>query len=160
MYAPMYRSAMEMRSPFSLQSAGAEMARLVRNPIDTQSLRNSLIAPEDGAIAVFEGVVRNRARGRPVRYLEYEAYEAMALKQLEEIEARARIRFAIHDIGIVHRLGHMDPTECSVAIVATAPHRGAAFDACRFAIDAIKETVPIWKKEVYADGEAWIEDPE
>lgn len=133
------------------------MIRLVRDPIDTRTLRNSLAAPEDGAVVVFEGVVRNHARGRPVRYLEYDAYEAMAARQLELIEGRALKEFAVREIGIVHRLGHLDPGECSVAIVVNAAHRGAAFDACRFVIDEIKKKVPIWKKEVYADGEVWIE---
>ncbi len=121
-------------------------------------MRAALLGPEDGAVAVFEGVVRNNARGKPVRYLEYDAYEAMALKKLEEIGARAKREFDIRAIGITHRLGLMNPTECSVAIVVTSAHRSAAFAACRFAMDEIKKNVPIWKKEVYEDGEAWIED--
>jgi len=137
-----------------------EMFRLVHEPIDTNSLRNALVHPEDGAVAIFEGIVRNHARGRQVSSLEYHAYEAMALKALEEIGARAKREFQIHDIGIVHRLGRLDPGDCSVAIVVTAAHRADAFDACRFAIDAIKKTVPIWKKECYEDGESWIEGPD
>jgi MoaE-MoaD fusion protein len=133
------------------------MFRLVHEPIDTLSLRNALVCPEDGAVVVFEGVVRNQARGRSVRYLEYDAYEAMALKKLEEIGTQARREFDIRDIGICHRLGRLNAAECSVAIVVTAAHRAAAFDACRFAIDAIKKTVPIWKKEFYEDGAIWIE---
>ncbi|MBZ5495523.1 MAG: molybdenum cofactor biosynthesis protein MoaE [Acidobacteriia bacterium] len=133
------------------------MFRLVREPIDAASLRNALLRPEDGAVVVFEGVVRNHAHGKKVRYLEYDSYEAMALNKLEEIGTRARREFDIRAIAIFHRLGRMNPTECSVAIVVTAAHRAAAFDACRFAIDAIKQTVPIWKKEVYEDGEVWIE---
>ncbi len=133
------------------------MFRLVREPIDTGLLRAALLGPEDGAVAIFEGVVRNHARGKQVRHLEYDAYEAMALKKLEEIGARAKREFAIREIGIIHRLGHMNPTECSVAIVVTSAHRSAAFAACRFAIDEIKKVVPIWKKEVYEDGEVWIE---
>ena len=136
------------------------MFLLAHDPIDSSSLQNELIRPEDGAVVVFEGVVRNHARGKQVRYLEYDAYEAMALKKLEEIGARAKREFDIRDIGICHRLGRMNPTECSVAIVVTAAHRNAAFDACRFAIDAIKKTVPIWKKEFYDDGEIWIEGAE
>lgn len=133
------------------------MFRLVREPIDTGLLRAALLGPEDGAVAIFKGVVRNHARGKQVRHLEYDAYEAMALKKLEEIGARAKREFAIREIGIIHRLGHMNPTECSVAIVVTSAHRSAAFAACRFAIDEIKKVVPIWKKEVYEDGEVWIE---
>ena len=135
------------------------MIRLLREPIDTATLRNALVRPEDGAIAIFEGVVRNHARGKSVRFLEYDAYESMALKKIEEIAAQARARFQIREIGIWHRLGRMNPTECSVAIVVTAAHRNAAFDACRFAIDEIKKSVPIWKKEFYEDGEQWIEGP-
>lgn len=136
------------------------MFRLVHEPIDTNALRVALACPEDGAVVVFEGVVRNQARGRHVRRLEYQAYAPMALKKMEQIEARAKKEFPIREIAIVHRLGLMDPTECSVVIVVTAAHRAAAFDACRFAIDTIKKTVPIWKKEFYEDGEVWIETPD
>ncbi len=133
------------------------MFRLIRAPIDVQSLKSSLLQPEDGAAIVFEGVVRNNARGKKVLYLEYHAYEAMALKKLKEIGESAKQQFAIRDIGIIHRLGHLDHGECSVAIVVTSAHRGPAFDACRYAIDTIKKIVPIWKKEFYEDGEVWIE---
>lgn len=133
------------------------MFRLVHEPINIGSLRNAMVHSEDGAVVIFEGVVRNQARGRKVRFLEYDSYEVMALKKLQEIGERARGEFEIRDIGIIHRLGHMSPAECSVVIVVTAAHRAAAFDACRFAIDEIKKTVPIWKKEVYEDGETWIE---
>jgi molybdopterin synthase catalytic subunit len=135
------------------------MFRLVHEPIDTSSICNALVRPEDGAVVVFEGVVRNQARGRKVLFLEYDAYEVMALKKLQEIGERAGREFEIRDIGVIHRLGHMNPSECSVVIVVTAAHRAAAFDACRFAIDEIKKIVPIWKKEVYEDGEIWIEGP-
>jgi molybdopterin synthase catalytic subunit len=135
------------------------MFRLVNDPIDTGSLRGTLVCPEDGAVVIFEGIVRNHARGRRVRYLEYHAYESMALNKLEEIGAHARKEFPIRDIAIVHRLGHLDPGECSVAIVVVSAHRAAAFDACRYAIDAIKKIVPIWKKEFYEDGEIWVEGP-
>ena len=133
------------------------MFSLVRDPIDVRSLRDALVQPEDGAVAVFEGVVRNHARGRTVLYLEYHAYESMALRKLEEVGKRAREAFPIRDIGIIHRLGHLQPREASVAIVVTSAHRAAAFDACRFAIDTLKKIVPIWKKEFYADGAVWIE---
>jgi MoaE-MoaD fusion protein len=133
------------------------MFRLVREPIEVTLLRNSLARPEDGAIAVFEGIVRNQSQGKRVRYLEYYAYEAMAQKQLEEIGEQAKQQFAIREIGIIHRLGRLQHSECSVAIVVTSAHRAAAFEACRFAIDTLKKTVPIWKKEVYEDGEIWIE---
>jgi MoaE-MoaD fusion protein len=133
------------------------MFRLVREPIDITSLRDGLIRPEDGAVVVFEGIVRNQSRGRKVRYLEYDAYETMAQKKLEEIGTQAKLRFAVREIGIIHRLGRLQIEECSVAIVVTSAHRAVAFEACHFAIDTLKETVPIWKKEVYEDGEIWVE---
>ncbi len=146
-----------MRSPFSPLLAVAEMFQLVHEAIDLSQLRASLVGPADGAVVVFEGVVRNNALGKRVRHLEYDAYESMALKKLEEIGTRARREFDIRNIGIIHRLGLMQPTECSVAILVTSAHRDAAFAACRFAIDEIKKSVPIWKKEVYEDGAVWIE---
>ena len=133
------------------------MYRLVREPINLQALTDALICPEDGAVAVFEGIVRNHARGKRVLYLEYYAYESMALKMLEEVGARAKKNYAIRNIGILHRLGRLNHSDCSVAIVVASPHRGPAFEACRFAIDTLKRIVPIWKKEFYEDGEVWIE---
>lgn len=133
------------------------MVRLVREPIDISSMRESLVRPEDGAVALFEGVVRDNSRGRKVRYLEYHAYESMAAAKLDEVCRLAKDRFAIRDIAIQHRLGRLEHRECSVAIMVAAAHRGPAFEACRFAIDTLKKIVPIWKKEFYEDGEVWIE---
>ena len=109
------------------------MFRLVRATIDTQAMTDALVRPEDGAVAVFEGVVRNNSRGKKVLYLEYHAYESMALKMLEEVGHRARQQFDIHNIGILHRLGRLDHSECSVAIVVTSAHRHSVFEACWFA---------------------------
>ena len=136
------------------------MISLVHGPIDAVYLRDALVKPEDGALVVFEGVVRDRARGRKVCELQYEAYEPMALKKMEEIAGQILAAFPIRQIGIVHRLGRLLPEECSILIVVTAAHRAAAFDACRMAIDTIKEVVPIWKKEFYEDGEVWVEGAE
>ena len=133
------------------------MFRLTREPIDIRRVADGLQKAEDGAVVVFEGVVRNNSENKAVRFLEYDAYEAMALKKLEEIGARARSEYDIRDIAIVHRLGHMEIGECSIVIVVASAHRGPAFDACRFVIDTIKKIVPIWKKEFYEDGEIWIE---
>jgi len=133
------------------------MFQLTQEGIDTSAVARSLRRDEDGAIVIFEGIVRDNARGKSVRFLEYEAYEPMALKKLEEVGAMVKSRFDIRDIAIVHRLGHMDVGECSTLIVVASAHRVEAFDACRFAIDMIKQIVPIWKKEFYADGEVWIE---
>jgi MoaE-MoaD fusion protein len=148
---------MAMKSPFSRRSAEDRVFRLIREPIDIQKITESLQKPEDGAVIVFEGVVRNNSQDKAVRFLEYDAYESMALKKLEEIGSRAANEYAIRDIAIVHRLGHMDVGECSIVIAVAAAHRGPAFDACRFAIDTIKEIVPIWKKEFYEDGAIWVE---
>jgi molybdopterin synthase catalytic subunit len=131
--------------------------RLVREPIDVRIVAGGLQKPEDGAVVVFEGAVRNHSHDKAVRHLEYDAYESMALKKLEEIGSRAKDQFAIRDIAIVHRLGYMEIGELSVVIAVASAHRGPAFDACRFAIDTVKEIVPIWKKEFYEDGEVWIE---
>ncbi len=133
------------------------MVRLTREPIDVGDLTPT--AAEDGAVCLFLGVVRNENGGRPVRHLEYEAYEEMAQPLMEEIEAEARRRWPVTDVRIVHRLGRLEIGEASVAIAVTAPHRGAAFEACRHAIDTLKATVPIWKKEFYADGAVWLEGP-
>jgi molybdopterin synthase catalytic subunit len=130
---------------------------LVNEPIDTQSITAGLQKPEDGAVVVFEGVVRNHSHGKSVLHQEYHAYESMALKKLQEVGSQAKSKFEIQDISIVHRLGHMDIGECSVVIAVASAHRGPAFDACRFAIDTLKKIVPIWKKEFYEDGEVWIE---
>ena len=131
------------------------MVRLTREPIELGALTPP--TPADGAVCLFLGVVRNENGGRPVRHLEYEAYEEMARPLMEEIAAEARRRWPVTDVRIVHRLGRMEIGEASVAIAVAAPHRGAAFDACRYAIDTLKATVPIWKKEFYADGAVWLE---
>jgi molybdopterin synthase catalytic subunit len=135
----------------------ANVFQLVREPIDIPKIAASLQKPEDGAVVVFEGIVRNHSNNKAVRFLEYDAYESMALLKLEEIGALAKKEFEIRDIAIVHRLGHMDIGECSTVIVVASAHRGPAFDACRFAIDKIKQIVPIWKKEFFEDGAVWVE---
>jgi molybdopterin synthase catalytic subunit len=148
---------MEMKSLSSRRSVEVNVFQLVREPIDARQVADSLQKPEDGAVVIFEGVVRNNSQEKPVRFLEYDAYEPMALRKLEEVGSLAKSKFEIRDIAIVHRLGHMEIGECSTVIVVASAHRGPAFDACRFAIDTIKQIVPIWKKEFYEDGEVWIE---
>jgi molybdopterin synthase catalytic subunit len=133
------------------------MVRLVREPIDVRALRQMVASPEDGAVVSFEGTVRDHSRGRHVEHLEYHSYEDMALKMLAEVGKRAKEEYEIREICIVHRLGLLHPGECSVAIIVCSAHRAPAFAACRFAIDTLKKTVPIWKKEFYRDGEVWIE---
>ena len=129
---------------------------LTREPIDVAGLGRA--SPADGAACTFVGVVRDHNAGRRVLRLEYEAFEEMALPLMEEIAAEAKRRFAVTDVSLVHRLGLLEIGDASVAVAVFAPHRGAAFDACRYAIDTLKATVPIWKKEYYADGEVWRED--
>jgi molybdopterin synthase catalytic subunit len=131
--------------------------QIVRSPIQIESLVNQLRQPEDGAVVVFDGIVRNHSQGRKTLHLEYEGYEPMALKKMEEIEESARNRWPVNRIGIVHRLGRLEIGEASVVIVVTSAHRKAAFEACQYVIDTLKKTVPIWKKEFFADGEVWVE---
>jgi molybdopterin synthase catalytic subunit len=131
--------------------------RLLRDPIDPHDIVRALERPEDGAIVIFDGVVRNNSRGRRTRYLEYEAYEEMAVKQLRELAVEAKRQFAVRDVAIVHRLGRIDIGQSSVLIAVFSAHRAAAFDACRWVIDTLKRTVPIWKKEFFEDGAVWAD---
>jgi MoaE-MoaD fusion protein len=131
--------------------------KMVRERIDTQAVVGRLKQPADGAAVIFEGVVRDNTRGRRTLYLDYEAYEAMALKQMDSLAVEARLRFAVRGVSIVHRLGRLEIGETSVLIVVAAAHRGAAFEACRWIIDTLKKTVPIWKKEYFADGAVWAD---
>ena len=134
-----------------------EMYRITREPIAAREIAGQLVRPEAGAICIFEGIVRNNSKGKTTRYLEYEAYEQMALKKMEEIGEFVRGAWDIQAIGIIHRLGHMDIGETSVAIIVVSAHRRASFDACEYAIDRLKKIVPIWKKEFFEDGEIWVE---
>jgi MoaE-MoaD fusion protein len=131
--------------------------RIIREPIDAQAVLAQLKQPADGAAVVFDGVVRDNTRGRRALYLEYESYEAMALKQMESLAAEARTRFGVRATSIIHRLGRLEIGETSVLIVVASAHRGAAFDACRWIIDTLKKTVPIWKKEYFEDGAVWAD---
>jgi len=133
------------------------MVKLVREVIGLEALQ--AVAPSDGALCTFVGVVRAESGGRRVTHLEYEAYEPMALALMDEIEAEVRRLWPVTDVRVVHRLGRLEIGEASVAVAVAAPHRAEAFAACRFAIDTLKARVPIWKKEFYADGAAWLEGP-
>jgi MoaE-MoaD fusion protein len=130
---------------------------IVRDPIDANRVLDGTKRPEDGATVVFEGIVRNQTRGRRTLYLDYEAYEAMALGQMEALAEQALKQFPIRDVAIVHRLGRLQIGETSVLVVVASAHRAPAFDACRWLIDTLKRTVPIWKKEYFEDGAVWAD---
>ncbi|MFQ5776833.1 MAG: molybdopterin converting factor subunit 1 [Terriglobia bacterium] len=140
-------------------SGGAPLdhVELVRTPIDTRALVEPLKTPGDGAVAVFEGIVRNHSQGRRTLYLDYEAYEPMALAKMREIVTELRARFSLTRVALVHRLGRLEIGETSVLVAVSSSHRAAAFDACRLAIERLKRIVPIWKKEYFADGAVWVE---
>jgi len=134
-----------------------DINQLVREPIDMAALARLVRAPEDGAVVTFDGFVRNQSHNRPTLYLDYEAYESMALAKMREIGLQIHEKYRIHRVAMVHRLGRLEIGETSVFIAVSAPHRAAAFDACRFAIDTLKRTVPIWKKEYFEDGAVWAD---
>ncbi len=132
---------------------------VVSEPIDEAALRARVSDPAAGAVLVFVGTTRNQTRGRRVEYLEYEAYEPLALRQMEQIAQEIRERWPdVKGVAIVHRVGRLEIGEASIGIAVSSPHRATAFAACRYAIDRAKESLPIWKKEVWEGGEEWIEE--
>jgi molybdopterin synthase catalytic subunit len=135
----------------------AIVTALTREPIDAQKLVAAAKQGEDGAVLVFDGIVRNHSRGRRTLYLDYEAYEEMAAKQLEGLAREARGRFNARQVTIVHRLGRLHVGETSVLIVVASAHRAQAYEASRWLIDTLKKTVPIWKKETFVDGAVWAD---
>jgi molybdopterin synthase catalytic subunit len=150
-------SVISGQNPAPAQDKHRRYATILRGPIDTQRTLATLKHGEDGAAVVFEGVVRNQTRGRRTLYLDYEAYEDMALQQLESLASEALKKFQIRDVAIVHRLGRLEIGETSVLIVVASAHRGPAFDGCRWIIDTLKKIVPIWKKEYFEDGAVWAD---
>jgi MoaE-MoaD fusion protein len=139
------------------EDESVDEVQIVRERIDTEAVVARLKRPADGAVVIFDGVVRDNTRGRRTLYLDYEAYEAMALKQMESLAAEARTRFDVRGVLIIYRLGRLGIGATSVLIVVAAAHRGVAFDACRWIIDTLKKTVPIWKKEYFEDGAVWAD---
>jgi molybdopterin synthase catalytic subunit len=131
--------------------------QLARQPLDRDALIAAVSDPAMGGIVVFEGVVRDNARGKQVRYLEYEAYEEMAQQQIRQIIADAEQRWGTQRVAVAHRFGRLEIGEASVIIVVASAHRAEAFEVCRYIIDTLKNTVPIWKKEVATNGEEWVE---
>src|ERR671919_691730 len=134
------------------------MFAIVEEPLDIGALIQDAQRPDCGAIATFVGTTRidESEEGAAVEHLEYEAYRPMADRKLEEIGAEIEARWDVGHVAIVHRIGRVDPGEASVAIVVAAPRRGPAFEASRYAIERIKEVVPIWKREVWSDGYVWV----
>jgi molybdopterin synthase catalytic subunit len=145
------------KTDLTTSASDADLGLLVREPIDSAALIHHVRAATDGAVVTFDGCVRNHSHGRRTLYLDYEAYESMAIAKIRQIAAAARQKFSIDRIAIAHRLGRLEVGETSVFIAVSAPHRPAAFDACRFAIDTLKCTVPIWKKEYFEDGAVWAD---
>lgn len=135
-----------------------DIFEITREPIDKPGLERRLLTGAAGAMVTFDGVVRNNTKGRPVVTLQYEAYVPMALRELRRLGDELRAHWPdVERIGIIHRFGDLEISESSVVIVITSAHRKTAFAACHYAIDRLKQTVPIWKKEVFADGESWVE---
>ncbi len=128
---------------------------IVTERIHAQTIVDSIKSGEDGAVTVFDGIVRNNTKGRQTLYLDYTAYEPMALEQMRALAEEAIRRFGVRDIAMVHRLGRLEVGETSILIAVASAHRGVAFDACRWLIDTLKQQVPIWKKEVFVDGAVW-----
>ncbi|HEX4156474.1 MAG TPA: molybdenum cofactor biosynthesis protein MoaE [Acidobacteriaceae bacterium] len=130
---------------------------LVRERIDAERVVNELKSGAVGAVCVFDGIVRDNSRGRETLHLDYEAYEEMALKQMQWLREQAITQFGVREVSIVHRLGRLHVGGTSVLIVVASAHRAAAFEACRWVIDTLKKTVPIWKREQFADGAVWAD---
>jgi molybdopterin synthase catalytic subunit len=140
-----------------VSGGAAEMVALVREAIDAEGVVRAIKAGADGAVCVFDGIVRDNTRGRRTLHLDYEAYEEMALRQMRLLRSEAIEHFGVREVAIVHRLGRLVVGETSVLIVVASAHRGAAFEACRWVIDTLKKTVPIWKKEQFVDGAVWAD---
>ncbi len=139
------------------ESGGGESVHvaLTRERIDAEKLVAAAKRGEDGAVVVFDGIVRNESRGRRTLHLDYEAYEEMAVRQMRELANQAHGRFGVRQVTIVHRLGRLEIGETSILIVVASAHRSAAFEACRWLIDTLKKSVPIWKRETFVDGAVW-----
>jgi len=136
------------------------IVRITRDALDAEAVRaleEVVTTRSDGGVVTFQGVVRNNARGKQVRSLEYDAYVEMAEQQMAQIAAEVEARWEDSTVALVHRIGPLEIGECSVVIAVACPHRAEAFEACRYAIDTLKSTVTIWKKEIYTDGEEWVE---
>ncbi|HEX8995049.1 MAG TPA: molybdenum cofactor biosynthesis protein MoaE [Ktedonobacterales bacterium] len=142
------------------QTLPEPIVRITRDPLDAAAIRaleQAVTTSSAGGVVTFAGVVRDNARGKGVRALEYDAYPEMATSEMARIADEVARRWPESALAMAHRIGRLEIGECSVVVVAACPHRAEAFEACRYAIDTLKATVPIWKKEVYEDGEEWVE---
>lgn len=133
------------------------MYRVTDQPIDVEAMIKSVDDPRSGAIVTFLGVVRGFSQGKKVNYLEYEAFDEMAIKKMAEIGAETKEKWGVDKIAVTHRVGRLEIGEASIVIALSTPHRKEGFEACHYTIDRIKEIVPVWKKEVWEDGEVWVE---
>ena len=149
-FPPVSGGSCDYRCPY-------DFFELTTEPIDVGRVARRVVLPECGATVTLDGYAREWTKGKRTLYLVYEAYDAMALTEMQRLGAEAHKQFEIAHLGIVHRTGRLEIGETSVVIAASAPHRKAAFEACEWAIKELKRTVPIWKKEVYEDGEEWVE---
>jgi molybdopterin synthase catalytic subunit len=139
-------------------SGGVGNCTISDRPLDEREVVARVAGDDTGGVVSFVGTVRNHARGQSIRYLEYEAYPEMAEREMQKIADEAARRWPGTRVAIAHRMGHLEIGEAAVVVVAAAPHRAEAFEACRYAIDTLKLTVPIWKKEVATDGEYWVDE--
>jgi len=139
-------------------SGGAGTCVLSEQPLDVAATTARVTGPGMGGVVTFVGAVRDESRGRSIRHLEYESYPEMAEREMQKIADAAAERWPGVKVAISHRAGHLEIGDLAVVIAAAAPHRAEAFEACRFAIDTLKQTVPIWKKEVATDGEYWVDE--
>lgn len=147
-------------SPTMPTEPTASIVSITRDPLDSAAIRaleHAVTSAGAGGVVTFAGVVRDNARGKRVRSLEYDAYPEMAESEMARIAAEVARRWPESALAMVHRIGPLAIGECSVVVVAACPHRAEAFEACRYAIDTLKASVPIWKKEFYEDGEEWVE---
>jgi molybdopterin synthase catalytic subunit len=140
-----------------MSDALKQRIELTDKAIDADAIVRGMKAGADGAVCVFDGIVRDNTRGRRTLHLDYEAYREMALEQMRRLAADAVEKFGVRDVALIHRLGRLMVGETSVLIVVASAHRAAAFEACRWLIDTLKKMVPIWKKETFADGAVWAD---
>jgi molybdopterin synthase catalytic subunit/molybdopterin converting factor small subunit len=154
---PVSGGAADTAKTFDASEQEATVIALTRERIEAEALVSAAKRGEDGAVVVFDGIVRNHTRGRRTLYLDYEAYEEMAAKQMGELAGQARAQFGVRQVTMIHRLGRLEVGETSVLIVVAAAHRAQAYEASRWLIDTLKKTVPIWKKETFADGAVWVD---